>query len=136
MLHKILNFRFSLSDSVKPAILPASTSITDYANTKAIVTGWGKVENRIVTNIFGRKRNYGKTSDILQEVAVPVWDNSKCASSYGRCRSCPPVLDTNLCAGEKGKDSCSVHLDASIYNNDYYLKFFIKFDFSKKKKKK
>ncbi|KAJ9595883.1 hypothetical protein L9F63_012902, partial [Diploptera punctata] len=62
-----------------------------YENRDAIVAGWGTVS-------YG-----GPASDVLMEVSVPVWNQTRCAKRYPQ-----PILETMMCAGayEGGKDSC------------------------------
>jgi hypothetical protein len=45
-------------------------------------------------------------SEVLMEVAVPVWEQETCASSFTQT-----IFNTSLCAGafEGGKDSCQVN---------------------------
>ena len=59
------------SKSVQPACLPVQPNF-DYTNTRATVTGWGTI-------YFG-----GPSSNILQEVSIPIWRNSECAKNYGK----------------------------------------------------
>lgn len=49
----------------------------------------------------------GPQPDTLQELTMEVWPNEKCSTTYGKVA---PAGITNhmLCAGKKGKDSCSV----------------------------
>ena len=59
------------------------------------MTGWGKLEER------------GILADILQEVEVPIIDDTLCETVYtdmGWTYS----PEANICAGEKYKDSCQV----------------------------
>lgn len=68
-----------------------------FTGLQGVVTGWG------VTT------QYGATSDVLKEVAVPIMSNKECRmTSYGQKR----ITDNMLCAGfpEGKKDSCQVRI--------------------------
>ena len=43
----------------------------------------------------------------LQEMTVKIWDNAKCKNTYGNAAP-GGIMDHMLCAGEQGRDSCSV----------------------------
>ena len=47
---------------------------------------------------------------MLQEMTVAVWDNQECKETYGNAAP-GGIMPHMLCAGFKGKDSCSVSLD-------------------------
>ncbi|EEB15299.1 tripsin, putative [Pediculus humanus corporis] len=71
-----------------PVCLPQPGA--DFVDEEAIVIGWGAIE-------YG-----GPTSNVLMEVSVPVWNNTKCDNEFVQ-----PILETNLCAGgQSGRDSC------------------------------
>ena len=53
---------------------------------------------------------------ILREVGLRVWDNTECRNTYGRAAP-GGIVQSHLCAGELGKDSCSVR----IYHTKYFL---------------
>lgn len=81
------------SKSVQAACLPDSDF--DYTGTRGTVTGWGTI-------YFG-----GPSSNILQEVTIPIWTNSECATNYGKLDR--KILDTMMCAGNRdfgGQDAC------------------------------
>ena len=46
---------------------------------------------------------------MLQEMTVAVWDNQECKETYGNVAP-GGIMPHMLCAGFKGKDSCSVSL--------------------------
>lgn len=58
------------------------------------LSGWGQTT-------FG-----GEVSNVLQEVAIPVWEHDQCVSAFSQ-----PIFKTNICAAsfEGGKDSCLVN---------------------------
>merc|ERR1711963_1177977 len=58
------------------------------------VVGWGSL------------RENGPQPNILQEVTVRIWDNKVCKDTYGPAAP-GGIMDHMLCAGQKGKDSCS-----------------------------
>ena len=40
-------------------------------------------------------------------MTVKIWDNAKCKNTYGNAAP-GGIMDHMLCAGEQGRDSCSV----------------------------
>lgn len=76
-----------------PVCLPNSGSTNTYADYKAIVMGWGKLDYG--TNNFPSE---------LREVEVDVVTNARCELDYSPSQ----ITDNMLCAGidEGGKDSC------------------------------
>jgi len=52
---------------------------------------------------WGTTSYSGKSSDVLLEVTLPVWDLDDCKEAYTQ-----PITDRQICAGYKegGKDSC------------------------------
>ncbi|RZF38197.1 hypothetical protein LSTR_LSTR005558 [Laodelphax striatellus] len=74
---------------VQPACLPLPNDV--YDNTTAVVVGWGKME-------FA-----GKSSSVIREVSVPVWEHEQCVKSVSQT-----IFTTNVCAAayEGGKDAC------------------------------
>ena len=49
----------------------------------------------------------GSQQGSLREVGLRVWDNTECRNTYGRAAP-GGIVQSHLCAGELGKDSCSV----------------------------
>lgn len=82
---------------VRPACLWQTQRIN---NTKAIATGWGKVEYT------------GPSSDVLLKVELNVIPNSECRQyvKSERKKLHEGIVDGQLCAGvlEGGKDTCQV----------------------------
>lgn len=66
-----------------------------FENETVIVAGWGQ------------KYYSGPVSDVLLQVAVPVWPQEKCVDAFLQ-----RITENNLCAAgyEGGKDSCLVSL--------------------------
>ena len=96
---------FRFSDNVKTISLPTRGK---NVYTYGIATGWGDT------------RLGGKASKTLQEVRVRIWKNFECASRYDQIGD--SILDTMLCAGEPGKDTCQVsNLGLIIYNRYFGL---------------
>ena len=71
------------------------TGSDTYAGKTATVVGWGSIKEQ------------GPQPDILREVTVRIWDNPTCKDTYGNAAP-GGIMDHMLCAGQKGKDSCSV----------------------------
>ncbi|XP_073693519.1 chymotrypsin-like protease CTRL-1 [Garra rufa] len=79
------------SDYIRPVCLAAAGSVFD-ADTVSWVTGWGSL------------RQNGNISDILQEVMMPIVNNSKCGEVQ------EPITDNMICAGwvnKEGKGICA-----------------------------
>ncbi|KAF7268537.1 hypothetical protein GWI33_018409 [Rhynchophorus ferrugineus] len=72
-----------------PICLPPTG--VNYENDLGVVAGWGHT-------YFG-----GPTSEVLLQVAIPIWNLKECADKFLH-----PITETNLCAAsyEGGKDSC------------------------------
>ena len=66
-----------------------------HAGETGTVVGWGSIKEA------------GPQPDILREVTVKIWDNPTCKDTYGNAAP-GGIMDHMLCAGQKGKDSCSV----------------------------
>ncbi|XP_021915461.1 venom protease-like isoform X2 [Zootermopsis nevadensis] len=84
-----LHRRAAFNSYIWPVCLPPPG--LDLDRVTAIVAGWGATHY------------HGLPSPVLMEVAVPVWNLSRCQSRFTQ-----PVLDTALCAGaeEGGRDAC------------------------------
>ncbi|XP_068619930.1 venom protease-like [Battus philenor] len=65
--------------------------------------GLNLVDDMTVVIGWGRKSYGGPYSDLLMDVAVPVWEQKKCQDSL-----VASVFEENICAGgpERDKDSC------------------------------
>ncbi|XP_037070142.1 venom protease-like isoform X3 [Pollicipes pollicipes] len=88
------------TDFIKPVCLPPAPE-GDYAGTVIDVAGWGYTEFK------------GESSEILQEVSLPVVGIQECQSKYESSSSFQVQFpggfgETKLCAAEKGggKDAC------------------------------
>ncbi|XP_054282696.1 uncharacterized protein LOC128999931 [Macrosteles quadrilineatus] len=84
-----LNATTVYNSFIQPCCLPAPGP--RYANTIAVVTGWGRLE-------FG-----GLQPSVLMEAPVPVWDQAKCVPNFAQT-----IFNSTLCAAayEGGKDAC------------------------------
>ena len=82
-----------MSNTVRPICL--ATGGETYEGRTATVVGWGSLKEN------------GPTPDVLQELTMEVWNNKKCKDTYGP-HAPGGITDHMLCAGQKGKDSCSV----------------------------
>lgn len=72
-----------------PVCLPCTLANHNFGGKKLTIAGWGDTEEN------------GQASAHLREVDVPFVTNAACRNSYGSY-----IRDTNICAGEGGKDSC------------------------------
>lgn len=81
---------------VWPICLPPVNE--SYVNKTVIVAGWGQ------------QYYAGPTSEILLEVAVPVWEQERCVEAFAQ-----RITENNLCAAgyEGGKDACLVGIKMS-----------------------
>ena len=107
---KFVNFRFS--KSIQAAEL-AEPGYFDPASSYGIATGWGDT------------RSGGQISNVLLEVRVEIWSNTECSNQYEKIGD--TILDTMLCAGSPGRDTCQVKIYACqpIFRKTYSLiKFF------------
>lgn len=87
----------SYRDVVRPICLASGGQ--KYAGKMGTVVGWGSL------------RENGPQPEILQELTMEIWDNSKCKGTYGR-QAPGGITEHMLCAGQKGKDSCSVSFES------------------------
>lgn len=94
-----------------PVCMPPSGDTFEGWN--GVVTGWGSLD-------FG-----GPYSDVLMEVAVPIWKNDECQNSFVE-----RIGAGMLCAGSRygGKDSCQVcvcveklYSILTINSNNYFF---------------
>ena len=80
-------------DNVRAVCLDSGSD--RHAGQTGTVVGWGSIKEA------------GPQPDILREVTVKIWENSECKDTYGNAAP-GGIMDHMLCAGQKGKDSCSV----------------------------
>lgn len=85
-----------ISDIIRPICLPLDEPYKsmDYTGYTPIVAGWGS------------KEVSGQSSNILQEVQVPVISEADCAFNYKLYFPNQVFDERVLCAGSTGKDSC------------------------------
>uniref|UniRef100_A0A672S0P5 Acrosin n=1 Tax=Sinocyclocheilus grahami TaxID=75366 RepID=A0A672S0P5_SINGR len=86
-----LSSSVTFTDYIKPVCLAAAGSVFG-GGTKSWITGWGKLSFVDI-----------QIPNILQEVQIPIVNNSVCNKAYGGI-----ITSNMLCAGlnEGGKDSC------------------------------
>ena len=89
----VLKSPVQYTNTVKPVCLPKDKKL--YNGKKGTVAGWGLLSER------------GSRPTVLQELTMEIWDNARCSSTYGSTAPAG-ITETMLCAGQKGKDSCSV----------------------------
>ncbi|KAH8365708.1 hypothetical protein KR093_003635, partial [Drosophila rubida] len=89
------------TDQIKPICMPSSSSLRakSYVDRTPFVIGWGRTEEG------------GRTSNILNNLKIQVFDNSVCRTSYANLKRnfTEDQFDAAiLCAGDLqgGKDSC------------------------------
>lgn len=81
------------SGQVRPICLP--TGGEQYTGRHATVIGWGSLHEM------------GPQPHVLQEVEITIWGNNECRAKYGPAAP-GGIVEHMLCAGQAGKDSCSV----------------------------
>ena len=79
-------------ENVRAVCLPTGGDL--YAGKTGTVVGWGSIKEQ------------GPQPDELREVTVKIWDNHTCKDTYGNAAP-GGIMDHMMCAGQKGKDSCS-----------------------------
>jgi secreted trypsin-like serine protease len=79
--------------NVRPVCLAAQGG-DQHVDQHATVVGWGSLSEN------------GPQPDVLMEVTVKIWDNKVCKETYGPAAP-GGIMDHMMCAGQKGKDSCS-----------------------------
>ena len=78
---------------IRPVCLP--TGSDRYVNRSATVVGWGGLSEK------------GPQPDVLQELTMRIWENTKCDQIYQGV-SPAGIKSFMMCAGQKGKDACMV----------------------------
>lgn len=81
------------SSQIRPICLPAGGE--QYTGRPATVIGWGSLHEM------------GPQPSVLQEVEITIWGNNECRIKYGPAAP-GGIVEHMLCAGQAGKDSCSV----------------------------
>lgn len=79
--------------TIRPVCLPQGNE--RYEGRMGTVVGWGSIHEN------------GPQPEILQELTMEIWNNKKCNDTYGE-NAPAGITEHMLCAGQKGKDSCSV----------------------------
>ncbi|XP_051745388.1 plasma kallikrein-like isoform X1 [Ctenopharyngodon idella] len=89
-----LSSSVNFSDYIRPVCLAAAGSVFD-AGTESWVTGWGRLQSG------------GQVPDTLQEVMIPIVNNSDCFKAYGEFNI--SITSNMICSGllnQGGKGSC------------------------------
>ena len=89
----VLKKPFKFTETVRQICLPSGRNT--YEGKKGTVVGWGLL------------REGGSRPSVLQELTMEIWNNAQCSATYGSTAPAG-IKDTMMCAGQKGKDSCSV----------------------------
>ncbi|KAH8300071.1 hypothetical protein KR044_009497 [Drosophila immigrans] len=91
-------------ESIRPICLPVSETLQQKVDTMEVfhVTGFGKTESH-------------SYSDVPLETIVGPKDIAKCQKSYRR-----QIVSTQLCAGDRGKDSCNGDSGGPISYVEYF----------------
>ncbi|XP_048015282.1 transmembrane protease serine 2-like [Megalobrama amblycephala] len=100
-----LNSSVTFSDYIKPVCLAAAGSVFS-ADTESWVTGWGLLQFE------------GQYPDTLQEVMIPIVNNSDCDKAYKG-----GITSNMICAGllnQGGKDSCQVRHQSFIHSHKFW----------------
>lgn len=102
---------------IRPICIPQIEPIRSraFVGSQPFVAGWGRLQEG------------GKTSNILQELQLPVLANADCEDRYqkqGKLKSENQFGDAVICAGvlTGGQDSCQG--DSGSHFNIYYYKYF------------
>lgn len=92
---------FIYVDRIRPICLPVDEPVRSrsFVGYNPFVAGWGRLQEG------------GKASNVLQELQLPILDNTECKEQYrkqGKLITENQFGDAVLCAGylEGGKDSC------------------------------
>lgn len=93
----ILKEPIKYTATVRPICLPEGRNT--FVGQRGTVVGWGLL------------REGGSRPTVLQELTMEIWDNQRCSRIYGSTAPAG-IKDTMMCAGKKGKDSCSVSLNS------------------------
>jgi len=88
----VLKTPITYTTTIRPVCLPKDDK--SYAMVKGTVAGWGLL------------REGGSRPVTLMELTMEIWDNQRCKTTYGSTAPAG-ITDSMLCAGKKGKDSCS-----------------------------
>ena len=59
--------------------------------------------------------------DFFSELTMEIWDNQRCKTTYGSTAPAG-ITDSMLCAGKKGKDSCSVSINLICILKSIYIR--------------
>ena len=93
------------------AIITLTDEVPEMANVRPVCLesfgGPARVGQTATVVGWGSLRENGPQPDILQEITVKIWDNKECKDTYGPAAP-GGIMDHMLCAGQAGKDSCSV----------------------------
>ena len=84
-----------ISNTIKPVCLPSFHD--NYEGQLVTVAGWGALSES------------GGQPNVLHEVDVHVWTNSRCGSKYNN-RIPGKIEPTMICAADDQRDSCSVSI--------------------------
>ena len=88
----VLEETIDCSDYVSPICLPSDMS-NNFANMKAILTGWGTLN-----------ADTWEVPNMLHEVSVQTYSNYDCQEESNYAPEL--ITETMICAGEPGKDHC------------------------------
>ncbi|XP_063697625.1 clotting factor G beta subunit [Culicoides brevitarsis] len=93
------------TSKIRPICLPSASSSRKYNGLTGTVAGWGSLlEN-------------GRQPSTLQEVDLHIWSNQECKQKYGATAP-GGIIDSMICAGTGGKDSCSGDSGGPLMLND------------------
>lgn len=97
----------TLHDDVALVTLASRVKFANNIRAICLARGSSNYEGRVVTVAgWGSLREGGRQPNVLMKVSIKVWKNSDCSATYGR-QAPGGIISSMMCAGRKGKDSCS-----------------------------
>ena len=101
VLHEDFSSSRSLND-ISLLKLASPLEFNDYVNAIPIPAAGETFEGYGTVTGWGTLSTGGISPDVLQKVDVPLVSDKECRQAYGDTN----ILDSMMCAGEEGKDSC------------------------------
>jgi hypothetical protein len=106
--HHSTNFLHLQHSDIAILVLKSPIKYTATVRKVCLPQGKSSYEGKLGTVVgWGLLREGGSRPTVLQELTMKIWKNSECSSTYGSTAPAG-IMDTMLCAGKQGSDSCSV----------------------------